>query len=97
MEQFLSLDFLTTIATKFDFFMGALDSYLSGANNLKIVSLVLMLLALILFLFLIIVIYVRNVIYFVKSNKTVKQLAYRSRRVVFFIYSLLRQTLLTLR
>lgn len=74
MEQLLSLEFFAAISNKFDFFMNFLDGYLSGANNLKIVSLVLMLLALILFLFLIIVIYVRNVIYFVKSNNPKKNL-----------------------
>ncbi len=74
MEQFVSLDFLTAIPVKFSFFMSSIDNYLSGANNLKIVSLILMLLALILFLFLIIIIYVRNVIYFVKSNNPKKNL-----------------------
>lgn len=73
-EHFLSLDFVASIALKFDFLINTVDKYLSGANNLKIVSLVLMLLALILFLFLIIIIYVRNVIYFVKSNNPGKNI-----------------------
>ena len=74
MEQFLFLDFLTTISIKFDFFMNMLEEYFSGANSLKIVSLVLMLFALILFLSLMIIIHVRNAIYFVRGNNPKKNL-----------------------
>ena len=73
-EQFVSLDFIAALSMKLDFLTHAIDHYLSGANNLKIVSLILMMLALILFLFLIIIIYVRNIIYFVKSNNPAKNM-----------------------
>ena len=73
-EQFVSLDFIAALSMKLDFLTHAIDQYLSGANNLKIVSLILMILALILFLFLIIIIYVRNIIYFVKSNNPAKNM-----------------------
>lgn len=73
-EQFVSLDFIAALSMKLDFLTHAIDHYLSGANNLKIVSLILMILALILFLFLIIIIYVRNIIYFVKSNNPAKNM-----------------------
>lgn len=73
-EQLVSLNFMTTLSLKFDFLAHTINTYLSGANNLKIVSLVLMMLALILFLFLIIIIYVRNIIYFVKSNNPQKNI-----------------------
>lgn len=73
-EQLASLDFLTALSVKADFLIHTVNSYLSGANNLKIISLVLMMLALILFLFLIIIIYVRNIIYFVKSNNPGKNM-----------------------
>ncbi len=74
MEQFVSLDFLTTLSLKFDFLAQVVDTYLSGSNNLKIISFALMMLALILFLFLIIIIYVRNIIYFVKGNNPAKNI-----------------------
>ena len=73
-EQFLSTEFFIGLTSKFDFLIQGLTSYLSGANNLKIISFALMFLALVLFLFLIVVIYVRNIIYFVKSNNPRKKL-----------------------
>lgn len=73
-EQLMSLDFIAALSMKLDFMLHTIDHYLSGANNLKIVSIILMMLALILFLFLIIIIYVRNIIYFVKSNNPRKNM-----------------------
>ncbi len=74
-EQIVSLDFLTAISLKFDFLVQMINNYLAGSNNLKVISFALMMLALILFLFLIIIIYVRNIIYFVKSNNPAKNIA----------------------
>lgn len=74
MEQFVSLDFISTVSLKADFFAQAIDAYLSGAGDIKIVSLILMMLALLLFLFLIIIIYIRNIIFFVKSNNPQKNI-----------------------
>ena len=73
-EQITSSEFITLLLLKFDFLLKAAENYLSGANNLKVVSLALMLLALILFLCLLIAIYIRNIIYFVKSNNPAKNM-----------------------
>lgn len=73
-EQIASSEFITLLLLKFDFLLKAAENYLSGANNLKVVSLALMLLALILFLCLLIAIYIRNIIYFVKSNNPAKNM-----------------------
>ena len=73
-EQLVSMDFITLVSLKFDFLTQAVDAYLAGASNIKVVSLILMMLALILFLFLIIIIYVRNIIFFVRSNNPQKNI-----------------------
>lgn len=73
-EQLTSFDFMTKISLKFDMLLNYFEGYLSGADNLKVISFVLMMLALILFLFLIIIIYVRNIIYFVKTNNPQKNI-----------------------
>ena len=73
-EQLASSDFIASLSLKFDFLAGILRGYLADADSLKIVSLVLMMLALVLFLFLVIIIYVRHIIFFVKSNNPAKNL-----------------------
>lgn len=73
-EQLTSLDFITSLSLKFDFLMMTINNYLAGTNNLKTISLFLIALALVLFLFLMIIIYIRHIIFFVKSNNPAKNL-----------------------
>lgn len=63
-----SLDVISSISNKIDLLTGFVDGYLSGANNLRLVSIILMILALILFLFLIIIIYVKTIVAFLKNE-----------------------------
>lgn len=65
---FSSIDIIGTISNKIDLLTGLVDGYLSGANNLRLVSIILMILALILFLFLIIIIYVKTIVAFLKKE-----------------------------
>ncbi len=65
---FTSIDIIGTISSKIDLLTGLVDGYLSGANNLRLVSIILMILALILFLFLIIIIYVKTIVAFLKKE-----------------------------
>lgn len=65
---FSSVDIIGTISGKIDLLTGLIDGYLSGANNLRLVSIILMILALILFLFLIIIIYVKTIVAFLKKE-----------------------------
>ncbi|MBE6443978.1 MAG: hypothetical protein E7020_04860 [Alphaproteobacteria bacterium] len=74
MEQLTSLDFIASLSLKFDFLAEIISNYLANANSLKVISLILMMLALVLFLFLVIIIYVRHIIFFVKSNNPAKNL-----------------------
>lgn len=62
-------DFLSTISGNLDMMAGMFNRYFSGADNLRIVSIILMLLAFILFLFLIIILYVKSIISFLKSDQ----------------------------
>lgn len=62
-------DFLSTVSANLDMMAGIFSSYFSGADNLRIVSIILMLLAFILFLFLIIILYVKSIISFLKSDQ----------------------------
>ncbi len=63
-------DFLAAVSNNIDILAGMFDHYLSGANNLRLASIILMLLAFILFLFLIIILYVKSIISFLKSNNS---------------------------
>jgi len=62
-------DFLASVSNNIDAVAGIIDHYLSGAQNLRLASIILMLLAFILFLFLIIILYVKSIVSFLKSGK----------------------------
>lgn len=62
-------DFLSTVSSNLDVMAGIFSRYFSGADNLRIVSIILMLLAFILFLFLIIILYVKSIVSFLKSDQ----------------------------
>ena len=62
-------DFLSTVSSNLDVMAGLFSRYFSGADNLRIVSILLMLLAFILFLFLIIILYVKSIVSFLKSDQ----------------------------
>ncbi len=73
-EQLMSFDFLSALSMKFEFLTHAIDTYMAGTNNLRLVSFILMMLAIVLFLFLIVIIYVRNIIFFVRNNNPAKNI-----------------------
>ena len=73
-EQLGSLKFIAALSSKFEFLLDAVNAYFAGGNNLKFISFTLILLALVLFLFLVIIIYVRNIIFFIKSNNPAKNI-----------------------
>ena len=73
-EQLGSLEFIAALSSKFDFLIQGINAYFAGENNLKFISFTLILFALVLFLFLVIIIYVRNIIFFIKSNNPGKNL-----------------------
>ncbi|MBE6454027.1 MAG: hypothetical protein E7017_03990 [Alphaproteobacteria bacterium] len=73
-EQLMSFDFFSALSMKFEFLAHAIDTYMTEANNLRLVSFVLMMLAIVLFLFLIVIIYVRNIIFFVRNNNPAKNI-----------------------
>ena len=62
-------DFFNMMSSNLDIMAGFFSRYFSGADNLRIVSVILMLLALILFLFLIIILYVKSIVSFLKSDQ----------------------------
>ena len=62
-------DFLSAVSSNLDVMAGIFSRYFSGADNLRIVSIILMLLAFILFLFLIIILYVKSIVSFLKSDQ----------------------------
>lgn len=72
LEQVITLvsgaDFLSVVTNDVNLLAGMLDRFLSGTDNLRSVSILLMLLAFILFLFLIIILYVKAVVSFLKSE-----------------------------
>ena len=70
----MSFDFFSVLSMKFEFLTHAIDTYMTEANNLRLVSFVLMMLAIVLFLFLIVIIYVRNIIFFVRNNNPAKNI-----------------------
>lgn len=67
---FSSGDILSSLSNQLDVMAGIFNKYLSGANNLRIVSIILMLLAFVLFLFLIIILYVKSIVSFLKSDQS---------------------------
>lgn len=67
-EMFSASEILSSVSNNIDMLASSIDGYLSGANNLRIASIILMLLAFVLFLFLIIIIYVKSLISFMKSD-----------------------------
>lgn len=72
-EQVITLlssgDILSAVSNNLDMMAGLFNRYFSGADNLRMVSIILMLLAFILFLFLIIILYVKSIISFLKSDQ----------------------------
>lgn len=74
LEQVITLmsgaDFLSVVANDINMLAGLIDRFLSGFNNLRSVSILLMLLAFILFLFLIIILYVKAIVSFLKSENS---------------------------
>lgn len=71
-EQFMnilsSIDIFGSISNKFDMLSSFLNSYLSGVDNLRMASIILMILALVMFLFLIIIIYIKSIILFLRNS-----------------------------
>ena len=51
-EMFSASEILSSVSNNIDMLASSIDGYLSGANNLRIASIILMLLAFVLFLFL---------------------------------------------
>lgn len=72
-EQILAIfsvsEIIGSVSSNLDVLANVVDGYLSGANNLRIASIILMLLAFILFLFLVIILYVKSIIAFLKSDR----------------------------
>ena len=68
LDKILSSDFFIKYSDKFNTMLDNAEQYIRETDNIKIVSFSLMTLAGVLFLSLIIIIYIRNIIYFVKSN-----------------------------
>ena len=67
-------DFATTdeiiglLSSNIDIVASFIDKYMSGANHLRLVSIVLITLALILFLFLIVIVYVKSIVSFLRND-----------------------------
>lgn len=59
---------LGAVSNNIDILANLLDGYLSGANNLRMASIILMLLAFVMFLFLVIIIYVKSIVAFLRSD-----------------------------
>lgn len=59
---------LGSVSNNIDILANLLDTYFSGANNLRMASIILMLLAFVMFLFLVIIIYVKSIVSFLKSD-----------------------------
>ncbi len=68
LDKILSSDFFIKYSDKFHMMLDNAEQYIRETDNIKIVSFSLMTLAGVLFLSLIVIIYIRNIIYFVKSN-----------------------------
>ncbi len=73
---FTSVDIIESVSDKFGMLSDIVDGYLSGINNLRMASIILMILALLMFLFLIIIIYIKTIIAFLRNepeNKVTEQ------------------------
>lgn len=72
LEQIITIisgnEIWSSLSNNIDVLASVFNQYLSGANNLRIASIILMLLALVLFLFLIIILYVKSIVSFIKSD-----------------------------
>lgn len=66
-------EILSSVSTNLEVLADVVNGYLSGANNLRIASIILMLLAFILFLFLVIILYVKSIISFLRNDKSATQ------------------------
>ena len=55
-------EIIGSVSSNLDALANVVDGYLSGTNNLRIASIILMLLAFILFLILVIILYVKSII-----------------------------------
>lgn len=67
---FSSFDVIGSISNRLDMLAGVIDDYLSGVDNLRMASIILMILALIMFLFLIIIIYVKTIVAFLRNEQS---------------------------
>ena len=65
---FSSFDVIGSISNRLDMLAGIIDGYLSGVDNLRMASIILMILALIMFLFLIIIIYIKTIVAFLRNE-----------------------------
>lgn len=70
---FSNTEIISNVANSIDMLANLVDGYLSGVNNLKIASIMLMMLAFMMFLFLVIIIYVKSIISFLKSDTQTKE------------------------
>ena len=73
---FSSFDIIESVSDKLGMLSNVVDHYLSGIDNLRMASIILMILALLMFLFLIILIYIKAIIAFLRNepeNKTPEQ------------------------
>lgn len=70
---FSNTEIISNVANSIDMLANLVDGYLSGVNNLKIASIMLMMLAFMMFLFLVIIIYVKSIISFLKSDAQNKE------------------------
>lgn len=66
---FSSSELLGTISARLDVLNNVIDGYLSGIDNLRMASIILMILALIMFLFLIIIIYIKTILAFLRNDQ----------------------------
>lgn len=63
-----------SISTQLDVLAGFVNNYLTGMDNLKMASIILMILALLLFLLLIVIIYIKTIVAFLRNDKDSKLL-----------------------
>ncbi len=70
---FTSFDVIGNISNHLNMLSDVIDGYLSGIDNLRMASIILMILALLMFLFLIIVIYIKSIIAFLRNEPTDKK------------------------
>ena len=63
-----------SISNQLDMLAGFIDGYLTGMDNLRMASFILMILALLLFLFLIIIIYIKTIVAFLRDDNDANSL-----------------------